>query len=632
MCGIAGLLELTPSSGTEALSATATAMAATLVHRGPDDDGVWVDGEAGIGLAFRRLAIIDLSPAGHQPLVSSCGACVLVYNGEIYNAPELRRELEQRGRVFRGHCDSEVLVEACAEWGVDAALGRLNGMFAFALWHRQSRSLTLARDRLGIKPLYWGRVGDSYLFGSELKALRAHPAWQGEVDRDALAAYIRHLYVPSPHSIYRGIHKLAPGQTVTLAAGAEPKVAAYWDLRGIARDTPRETVDDDEATARLEAALKGAVRRRMVADVPLGAFLSGGIDSSLIVALMQDAASSPVQTYSVGFDEAEFDEAPFAKAVAGHLGTDHTELYVSAQDALDLVPDLPDCYDEPFADSSAMPTMLVSRLARKSVTVALSGDGGDEIFGGYKRYYRADVLRRRLGLAPAALRRGAAAALRAWPSGSRYGAYRRGRAADHLAAPDEVALYRSLVSYVADPAALVLGATEPRGVLFDSSVAHDIPDFMERCGFFDSVTSLPDQMLAKVDRASMASGLEVRVPLLDHGVVELAWRLAPSVKYSGRDENKRLLRAILYNYVPRPLVDRRKRGFGVPIAAWLRGPLKDWAEAQLNSRRLFDEGFFDVGTVRAIWAEHLSGAGDWQRVLWRLLMFQAWLEREGAAS
>ena len=631
MCGIAGLLGFTPTSSAEALSATATAMAATLAHRGPDDDGVWVDAEAGVGLAFRRLAIIDLSPAGHQPLVSSCGACVLVYNGEIYNAPDLRRELEARGRSFRGHCDAEVLVEACAEWGVEGALERLNGMFAFALWHRRDRTLTLARDRMGIKPLYWGRMGDTYLFGSELKALRAHPAWRAEVDRGALAAYIRHLYVPSPHCIYRGIHKLAPGHTVTLAAGREPKIAAYWDLRAVAKDTPRETMDDAEATLRLEAALGRAVRCRMVADVPLGAFLSGGIDSSLIVALMQDAHDKPVRTYSVGFEEAEFDEAPFAKAVAAHLGTDHTELYVSARDALDLVPGLPDCYDEPFADSSAMPTMLVSRLARKSVTVALSGDGGDEIFGGYKRYYRADVLRRRLGLAPAALRRGAAAALRAWPSGSRYGAYRRGRAADHLAVEDEVALYRSLVCYVNDPAALVLRADEPRGVLWDGTVARDIPDFMERCGFFDSVTSLPDQMLAKVDRASMAAGLEVRVPLLDHHVVELAWRLPPSVKYAGPHENKRLLRAILYNYVPRPLVDRRKRGFGVPIAAWLRGPLRDWAEAQLEPRRLFEEGFFDAVTVRAIWAEHLSGAGDWQRVLWRLLMFQAWYEREGAA-
>lgn len=632
MCGIAGLLDFTPTSSAEALSATASAMAATLIHRGPDDDGVWVDAEAGVGLGFRRLAVVDLSPTGHQPMVSSCGACVLVYNGEIYNADELRRELEDRGRRFRGHCDSEVLVEACAEWGVGRTLERLNGMFAFALWDRQRRSLTLARDRIGIKPLYWGRMNDSYLFGSELKALRAHPDWRSEIDRDALAAYIRHLYVPSPHSIYRGVHKLAPGHMVTLAAGAEPDIVAYWDLRSLAKDTPRETMDDGRAIACLEEELKLSVRRRMVADVPLGAFLSGGIDSSLVVALMQDARAAPVRTYSVGFEEAEFDEAPFAKAVAAHLGTDHTELYVTSRDALDVVPELPDCYDEPFADSSQIPTMLLSRLARGSVTVALSGDGGDEVFGGYKRYYRADVLRRRLGWAPAALRRGAAAALRAWPAGSRHAAYRRGRAADHLAAVDEVALYRSLVCYVNDPAALVLAATEPRGILWDSAVAQDIPDFMERVGFFDSVTSLPDQMLTKVDRASMAAGLEVRVPLLDHRVVELAWRLPPSVKFGGRHENKRLLRAILYKYVPRRLVDRRKRGFGVPVADWLRGPLKDWAEAQLDSRRLFEEGFFHADTLRAIWAEHLSGAGDWQRVLWRVLMFQAWLEREATAS
>jgi len=624
MCGIAGFLDPRASTSADVLGATAEAMAATLSHRGPDDDGVWVDGAAGIALAFRRLAIIDLSPAGHQPMVSSCGRYVLVYNGEIYNAAELREELAAAGRTFRGHCDSEVLVEACGVWGLTATLGRLLGMFAFALWDREARSLSLVRDRLGIKPLYWGEAGGLVLFGSELKALVAHDGWTPEVDCDSLASYMRHMVVPAPASIYRGIHKLEPGQVVTIDASGKAATRCYWDLRNVARGTPRAVVGETEALDSLAALLSDSVGRRMVADVPLGAFLSGGVDSSLIVALMQAQSSRPVQTYTVGFTERAFDEAPEARAVAAHLGTDHTELYVEPVDALAVVPELPGCYDEPFADSSQIPTLLVSRLAKRSVTVALSGDGGDEVFGGYKRHYRAQGLARRLGWLPGPVRRAAAAAWGAVPRGSAYGAYRRDRAAAVIAAPDDVALYRALATYVHRRGALVIDGTERKGALWDTATATDIPDFMERAGYLDAVTSLPDQMLTKVDRASMASGLEVRVPLLDHRVVELAWSLPADLKFGHRQDNKRLLRALLYRHVPRALVDRPKRGFGVPIAAWLRGPLRDWAGDLLAESRLTDDGYFDVAAVSTMWREHQAGIGDWQRVLWRVLMFQAW--------
>lgn len=623
MCGITGFLDPRASTSADVLGAKVSTMAATLSHRGPDDHGVWVDSEAGIALGFRRLAIIDLTPAGHQPMVSSCGRYVLVYNGEIYNAAELREELAAAGRTFRGHCDSEVLVEACGVWGLAATLERLLGMFAFALWDREARSLSLVRDRLGIKPLYWGAANGLILFGSELKALVAHDGWTPEVDRASLASYMRHMVVPAPASIYRGIHKLEPGQVVTVDSSGTATTRRYWDLRAVARDTPRAAMDEAEALDSLAALLRDSVGRRMVADVPLGAFLSGGIDSSLIVALMQAQSSRPVRTYTVGFTERSFDEAPEARAVAEHLGTDHTELYVEPGDALALVPELPRCYDEPFADSSQIPTLLISRLARRSVTVALSGDGGDEIFGGYKRHYRAHDLARRLGWLPGPLRRAAAAAWRAVPRGSAYGAYRRDRAAAVIAAQDDVALYRALATYVHRPGALVMDGAERWGALWDAA-ATDIPDFMERAGYLDTVTSLPDQMLTKVDRASMATGLEVRVPLLDHRVVELAWRLPAALKFGHRDDNKRLLRALLYRHVPRALVDRPKRGFGVPIAAWLRGPLRDWAGDLLDERRLADDGFFHVAAISTMWREHQAGIGDWQRVLWRVLMFQAW--------
>jgi asparagine synthase (glutamine-hydrolysing) len=645
VCGIAGIVDLGRGTDAGVLNATVSAMADTLYHRGPDDSGTWVAAEAGVALGHCRLAIVDLSPTGHQPMISRCERYVLVYNGEIYNFEELRRELEECGHSFRGHSDTEVLLEACAEWGIDQAVRRLLGMFAFALWDREARTLTLVRDRLGIKPLYWGRFGDIFLFGSELKALRRHAAWRPEIDRASLAAYVRRQYVPAPHTIYKGAHKLQPGHILTLHADGRLADGCYWSLREIARAAKddRARMAPGEGVDELERLLSDAVRRHMVADVPLGAFFSGGIDSSLVVALMQAQSTRPVRTYSLGFTEADFDEAPYSKAIARHLGTQHTEFYVSPSDALEILPTLPMWYDEPLADSSQLPTIIVSRLARKDVTVALSGDGGDEIFGGYRRYYRADRLRRSLASTPT-IGRGAAARMldaladgegvlgRALPQRWRSLSARRTlhRLAACVGATDDTSLYRALVSQVNDPGAYLLQAEEHKGPFWDHTIADDIPNFLERMGYLDTVTSLPDQMLTKVDRASMAASLEARVPLLDHRVVEFAWKLPPPMKFQSPRDNKVLLRTILYRHVPRELVDRRKRGFGLPIRAWLRGALRDWAEESLAERRLAENGLFDPTAIRAIWSEHLSGQANWERLLWRVLIFQAWQEHQTA--
>lgn len=643
MCGIAGFFDPAVPTAPDGLNALAAAMGDPLRHRGPDAGAVWTDADAGIALAHRRLAIIDLSPAGHQPMISADGRWVIAYNGEVYNAPELRDALTQDGAkvAWRGHSDTEVIVEAVAHWGVVPAVERLIGMFAFALWDRTERRLFLVRDRLGIKPLYWGRFGALLLFGSELKALRAHPAWTPEIDRDALAAYLRYNYVPAPHTIYRGVHKLTPGTVLTVAAGAEPHCTPYWRMDEVVRRGQKErwhALSDAEAIERLEALLSDAIGRRMVADVPLGAFLSGGVDSSTVTALMQAQSNRPVRTFSIGFREAGYDEAHHAAAVARHLGTDHTELYVEPDHALDVIPRLPGWYDEPFADVSQIPTFLVSEMTRQHVTVALSGDGGDELFAGYSRYVLAETLWRRLGRLPPGARQGAAALIRALPPAAwqrlfaavprRWRPFAAGdrlhKLADILVLPSQEALYRRLVSHWPDPATVVRGATEPQGPLWDAARRASVPDATEWMQYIDTLTYLPDDILTKVDRASMAVSLEARVPLLDHRLVELAWHLP--MRFKVRDGvGKWLLRQVLYRHVPQNLMERPKMGFGVPIESWLRGPLRAWAEDLLDPVRMRQEGFLDPDPVHAKWREHLSGRRNWHYSLWGILMFQAWL-------
>lgn len=615
----------------------------SLEHRGPDGHDVWIDDDAGIALVHRRLAIVDLSPAGHQPMHSADGRYIISYNGEVYSHLAIRADIEATGHQFRGHSDTEVIVEAVARYGVAATASRLIGMFAFAIWDRHDRTLTLVRDRLGIKPLYWMNAEGLFAFASELKALRQHPGWTPRIRPEAVASFMRHNYIPAPHTIYQSVFKLEPGTILTLPWGGSPKLEKFWDARKVAiegiQNPLRET--DTALTDRLEALLVDAVGKRMMADVPLGAFLSGGIDSSTVVALMKAANSGPVKTFSIGFEQAAFNEAPHAAAIARHLGTDHTELTVTSREALDVVPKLAEMFDEPFADSSQIPTYLVSAMTRKHVTVALSGDGGDELFAGYNRYQLTSRSWRMLSLMPEFARNSVAAALTSQPT-ERWDQLSQilprkltppqlgdkiHKVASVLKLDGADALYRRLVSHW-EPGALMTGTDETRGILWDKSVKDDFPDLLDRMQFLDLVTYLPDDILTKVDRCSMAVALEARVPLLDHRVVELAWRLPHSAKIRG-GVTKWLLRQVLYRHVPRELVERPKMGFGVPLAEWLRGPLRDWAEDLLSERRLAETGLFDIALVRRYWSEHLSGARNWQYLLWDLLMFESWRERWG---
>ncbi len=642
MCGFAGFLDPTALLVTSEAERRVRCMTASVTPRGPDDEHTWVDAGAGIAIGFRRLAIRDLTAAGRQPMASADGRYMIVFNGEVYNSDDLRPELAARGVRFRGHSDTEVVLEACAAWGAARAVERFIGMFAIALWDREERTLTLMRDRVGIKPLYYGRFGDVVLFGSQPRSLAQHPAWRGELDRDSLAAYLRYGYVPAPRSIYHNVRQLSPGHMVVIDSGGRVNERCYWTLQGIAAAAVADPLDldDGQAADQLDTLLRDAVRRRMLADVPLGAFLSGGIDSSLVVALMQAQSARPVKTYSIGFHEARYNEAEHARRVAAHLGTEHHELYVEPGHALEVIPDIPEWYDEPFADSSQIPTFLVSELTRQHVTVALSGDGGDELFAGYNRYARArQLLGRVQGLRPG-LRRGLATGLRTVPPawyaglgrlltagrGGRLLGDRAARAAMLLDPTMELKLYRELVAQWPDPAKLVPGSTEPESPLWRNETHAALPDLTDRMQLVDMLTYLPDDILTKVDRASMAVSLEARVPLLDHRVVEFAWRLPQRFKV--RDgETKWLLRQLLFRYVPRALIERPKMGFGVPVDEWLRGPLREWAEDLLSERALAEDGLLAPGPIRALWAEHLTGRVDWQYRLWVILMFQAWRRR-----
>jgi asparagine synthase (glutamine-hydrolysing) len=642
MCGFTGFLDRSDLEHRDAVNGVLKHMAQAIESRGPDAFGAWADPEAGIALAHRRLAIVDLSPAGAQPMVALSGRYVLAFNGEIYNHLKLRAELD--GVVWRGHSDTETLLAGFEALGVDATLQRANGMFSFALWDREQRVLTLGRDRLGEKPLYYGWQGQGakavFLFGSEVSALRRHPAFAAPINRDALALYMRHNCIGGEHSIYQGIHKLLPGHLLTLAYGqTEHRVWAWWSAaevaqRGVAQPfagSPEQAVDA------LEALLSKAVGQQMVADVPLGAFLSGGVDSSTVVALMQAQSSRPVKTFSIGFHEAGYNEAEHAKAVAKHLGTKHTELYVSAQQALDVIPKLPTLYAEPFADSSQIPTYLVSQLARQDVKVSLSGDAGDELFCGYNRYQMTARLWGNLQRVPKPLRRLAAAAITAvpptrWDSLGRFLPVARlgdklHKGAALLGHTTVAEFYRGMVSHWAEADALVLGGHELASVLTSSQPTFQGLNEVERMMALDMLSYLPDDILVKVDRAAMGVSLETRVPMLDHRVVEFAWSLPLNYKLRG-GVTKWPLRKVLYRHVPRELIERPKMGFGVPIDHWLRGPLRDWAENLLSESRLRQEGLLNPVPIRHKWAEHLSGQRNWQHHLWGVLMFQAWLEKK----
>lgn len=651
MCGIAGFLGGRYADA-ESAQAVLGRMARSMRARGPDDDGVWFDPAAGAGLAHRRLAIIDLTAAGHQPMASPSGRFTFVFNGEIYNHQQLRGELERAGRApaWRGHSDTETLLAGFEAWGVETTIARTVGMFAFAAWDALEREMILGRDRLGEKPLYYGwqpgRGTPVFLFASDIVAIRSHPAFAAEVDPTAVALLMRHSYVPAPYSIYSGIAKLAPGSLLRVRAHeTAPRTTRYWSFAEVARRGKSNVYlgGEDDAVDQLERLLREAIGRQMIADVPLGAFLSGGVDSSAVVALMQSQSARPVKTFTIGFNDPRYNEGIYAKAVAQHLGTDHTELYLEPHQALDVIPQLGSIYSEPFADSSQIPTYLISRLARGSVTVSLSGDGGDEIFGGYNRYLHTHRWWNLISRVPRVVRGGASRVVACIPPTTldRLGNLLPGpvdqrrnwgeklhKAADVMSAPSWEQMYLGLVSHWAGPRPIVLGASAP--LLFDlpgENLSELSP--VEQMMAFDSLTYLPDDILAKVDRAAMATSLETRVPYLDHRVVEFASTLPLEMKLRGA-ETKRVLRRLLYRHVPRQLIDRPKMGFAVPLDEWLRGPLKEWAAALLDPVRIGQEGILDAQQVHAKWSEHLAGSKNWQHHLWNVLMFQAWHEQQGA--
>lgn len=642
MCGITGFLSNQSKNSEAELRAIVERMTDSLAHRGPDDRQTWVSApenhnRPGVALGHRRLSIIDLSPLGRQPMTSASGRFTIVYNGEIYNHAELRSDLEKRGYPFRGHSDTEVLLAGIEHWGIRQTVKRCNGMFALAVWDTNENQLTLARDRIGIKPLFYGIADGHFLFGSELKAMRQHPAFRRDIDRNSLALFLSYNYVPAPHSIYEGVRKLPPGSLLTIKPdslkGSLPQPEAYWDLKAIAEESARSpfTGTATDVVDQLDQLLRQAVKRRMIADVPLGAFLSGGVDSTTVVALMQQQSDDPVRTFTIGFDEQQFNEAEYAAKVAAHLGTNHTQQYVTPQQARDVIPKLPQLFDEPFADSSQIPTFLVSQLARQSVTVSLSGDGGDELYGGYNRYQTMQNMWQRIGggWLPAGMRRLAAAGIRSFFGNSRGGKIgRKARTlADFLMMTDRRIMYSRLNTHWKHPEDIVIDGQLPISLFSETSGWASRGNFMEEMMYADSMTYLPDDILVKVDRASMGVSLEARVPLLDHELIEFAWSLPIDMKV--RDgQPKWPLRQVLDRYVPRELIDRPKVGFGVPIESWLRGPLRDWAESLLDESTLREQGYLRPEPIRRLWDEHLSETNDWHYYLWDVLMFQAWLEAE----
>lgn len=646
MCGIAGFLNvsndlISHKDGSELLQKIGN----TLRLRGPDSLGWWFDERMQFGMAHRRLSIVDLSDAGEQPMHSQAGRFVLVYNGEIYNHLELRKELSVTiDRVeWSGSSDTEVFLACIENWGIEESLEKIEGMFAFALWDKEHQVLTLGRDRFGEKPLYFGWQGKSFIFGSQLKALRVHPDFEGVINRDGLSLLLRHSYIPAPYSIYKDIQKLEAGHLYTLDLNTgEGSTSYYWSSESVAQrlENTQKDCQEQDVVDTLEQLLKKSVGQQMLADVPLGAFLSGGIDSSTIAALMQNNSETSIKTFSIGFHESEFNEATYAKEVAEHLGTDHTELYVSAEQAQAIIPKIADVYDEPFSDSSQIPTYLVSKLAGDHVTVVLSGDGADELFCGYNRYTFTNRMWRNLSLLPISIRRLLSVMIQSvsiahWRRvnrllPSRYKTINLGdkihKGAKVLASKDIADLYKGLVANWEKPELVVKNAKESPTVLTDGLRKSSLTNDIEQMMLLDVLSYLPEGILTKIDRASMAVSLETRVPFLNHEVAEFAWSLPLEYKLR-KGVSKWCLREVLYKYVPKELVDRPKMGFGVPIAEWLRGPLQHWAEQLLDAQRLEEEGFFVVEPIREMWQEHLTSVRNWQYPLWDVLMFQAWYEK-----
>lgn len=637
MCGIAGFLNSHTSTSFE----TAQNIAKQLHHRGPDDFGIWQDTTFGLSLIHTRLSILDLSPAGHQPMISMSSRYIITFNGEIYNHLTLRKELQLEGFLaWKGHSDTETLLACFEAWGVEKTLQKMVGMFALSLWDTQKKLLYLARDRMGEKPLYYGLQNGVFMFGSELKALKAHPAFQGEIERDSIALQLRYNYIPEPRSIYRGIYKLQTGTYATVRPNStDISITSYWKLQDHIQSNPN--IVPEEAIIHLESLLKKSIQDQMFSDVPLGAFLSGGVDSSLVTAIMQAQSSTPIKTFTIGFDQAGYNEAEFAKAVAKYLRTEHTELYVTDQDALNVVPMLSSLYDEPFSDSSQIPTFLVSQMTKQHVTVALSGDGADELFGGYNRYLWADALWKRFKHIPLSARKGIYS-LATKASAEKMNVFfesfpilpkrlRHNNIGDKLhklaallPSSSHEELYLALISHWADAEQIVIGGSTTSHLHARFDEAQNL-SFTEQMMYTDATTYLCCDILTKVDRAAMGVSLETRAPFLDHRIVEAAWQLPLSLKIKNGN-GKWILRQILYKYVPQELIERPKMGFGAPIGTWLRGPLRDWAETLLNEDRLKQEGFFYTAPIRKKWKEHITETHNWQYDLWDVLMFQSWLE------
>lgn len=661
MCGIIGILEKPSNS----LSHTIGEMTKSLKHRGPDDSGTWTDEKLGIALGHTRLSIVDLSQEGHQPKASKNGRYVMSYNGEVYNFKTIRKELENLNVHFSGTGDTEVMLEAFETWGIENAIKKFVGMFAFALWDKKENKLILARDRLGIKPLYFGWAKNSFLFASELKAFLFHPQFSREINRDVLTLYLRFGNFPAPYSIYQNVYKLLPGTIleIPLSALSNPnnfsadpenqtclyKPKKYWNSQQIAMDAVHHLFQgtEEEAAGELERLLDESIQLRMIADVPLGAFLSGGVDSSTVVAFMQKNSLRPVKTFTIGFSESDYNEAVHAKQIASHLKTDHTELYLSSQEAMDVIPLLPHQYDEPFSDSSQIPTYLVSKLARQHVTVSLSGDGGDELFGGYTRHHTAKKISWILNRIPFPLRKFLSSSIHLagadqWskvynmlrpilPSSLKVSqpSSKISKLATLLKEKNASEVYKSLVSHWGNPTQIVLNATEPPSLTSRHENLLESWNFTQWIMYLDAISYLPDDLLTKVDRASMAVSLEARVPLIDHRLVEFAWRLPLEMKIKN-GKGKKILRKVLYKYVPQELIERPKMGFSIPLGDWLRNGLRDWAESLLNPEKLKNQGFFDPAPIRKKWEEHLSKKQNWEHQLWDILMFGAWYESQKA--